>query len=134
MLRPADAVERLRPGEVPLGRFDVLPTMDGIEPGIESRASSSGGDCVVNGPATLHASHDKLTTALRLGARGLPHPRTAYVDEANVPELDYPVVVKPRLGSWGRDVVVCHSCLALRRCLREFRRRAWFAQGAVVRS
>jgi RimK family alpha-L-glutamate ligase len=133
MLRPTDAVKRLRPGDIPLGRLDVLPTMDGIEPGIESlRELERRGLRVVNGPATLHSSHDKLTTALRLGARGLPHPRTVYVDEANVPELDYPVVVKPRFGSWGRDVVVCHSCLALRRCLREFRRRAWFAQGAVV--
>ena len=50
-------------------------------------------------------SHDKLLTARSLLRAGLPHPRTRLVQaDSPVPELDGPVVVKPRFGSWGRDV------------------------------
>src|SRR5262245_55091858 len=31
---PAQAATRLRPGDVALGRLDVLPSVDGIEPGL----------------------------------------------------------------------------------------------------
>ena len=34
LLSPAQAVARLRPGDVALGRLDVLPSLDGIEPGL----------------------------------------------------------------------------------------------------
>src|SRR5439155_877994 len=41
---------------------------------------------------------------------GLPHPQTWLIAEglpAPVPEL--PVVLKPRFGSWGRDVTLCRT-------------------------
>lgn len=45
----------------------------------------------------------------------------------------FPVVVKPRFGSWGRDVVLCRSERQLRRWLKRLRKRAWFRhQGALV--
>jgi glutathione synthase/RimK-type ligase-like ATP-grasp enzyme len=43
------------------------------------------------------------------------------------------VVVKPRFGSWGKDVVRCDDADGLRRRLRELEQRRWFrAQGALV--
>jgi RimK family alpha-L-glutamate ligase len=72
-------------------------------------------------------------TALKLSARGLPHPRTAYVDAAAEPPFGFPLVVKPRFGSWGRDVTLCRSRFELERCLRDFSRKTWFrCQGALV--
>jgi glutathione synthase/RimK-type ligase-like ATP-grasp enzyme len=42
-------------------------------------------------------------------------------------------VVKPRFGSWGRDVTLCKSRPALDRCLRRLGRKHWFRrQGALV--
>ena len=34
LLSPAQAIARLRPGDVALGRLDVLPSLHGIEPGL----------------------------------------------------------------------------------------------------
>lgn len=133
----ADAEEastRLRAGDVAVGRLDVLPTLDGPEPGIETlRALEEQGVVVLNRAGALLGAHDKLVTALRLGANGLPHPRTAHVGESADPGFEFPVVVKPRFGSWGKDVTVCRSRFALRRCLRGLARRSWFhRQGAIV--
>jgi ribosomal protein S6--L-glutamate ligase len=88
---------------------------------------------VLNRAVALLAAHDKLMTALRLGASGLPHPRTAHVGVAAVPELEFPVVVKSRFGSLARDVTVCPDRFTLERCLRSLGRTAWFRrQGALV--
>lgn len=74
----ADAEEastRLRAGDVAVGRLDVLPTLDGPEPGIETlRALEEQGVVVLNRAGALLGAHDKLVTALRLGANGLPIP------------------------------------------------------------
>jgi RimK family alpha-L-glutamate ligase len=44
-----------------------------------------------------------------------------------------PVVVKPRFGSWGRDVVLCADPAALRRHLARIAHRRWFkSHGALV--
>jgi hypothetical protein len=32
VVSPAQAVARLRPGDIALGRLDVLPSLDGVEP------------------------------------------------------------------------------------------------------
>jgi RimK family alpha-L-glutamate ligase len=134
VLSPEQTAGRLRTGDVALGRLDVLPTLDGTERGLETlRTLEEQGVLVLNRAAALLAAHDKLTTALRLAARGLPHPPTAHADAATDLPFDFPVVVKPRFGSWGRDVTVCRSRLELERHLRSLGRKAWFRrQGALV--
>jgi RimK family alpha-L-glutamate ligase len=61
---------------------------------------------------------------------------TAHVDwNSPPPRIDFPVVVKPRFGSWGRDVFLCESHVELRRCLRRLRKRTWFRrQGVLVQA
>jgi [lysine-biosynthesis-protein LysW]--L-2-aminoadipate ligase len=134
LVDPADATNRIGPGDIALGRLDVRQSLDGVEPGLGAlRELERAGTRVLNGPGALLAAHDKLTTALRLGLAALPHPRTVHLDGRGRPDLPLPVVVKPRFGSWGRDVVVCRSRLALRRTLRMLRNRPWFQrQGALV--
>jgi [lysine-biosynthesis-protein LysW]--L-2-aminoadipate ligase len=88
----------------------------------------------VNSPGAILAAHDKLATALKLGAAGIPHPRTAHVgDDGLHADLSYPVVVKPRFGSWGRDVVRCADELELAETIARLSSRPWFrSQGALV--
>ena len=133
-LRPEDALVRVRAGDTVLARLDVRPTLDGPERGLPelARLVRRGVD-VLNPPAALLAAHDKLETALRLARFGVPHPRTAHVGDGRIPAVELPVVVKPRFGSWGRDVELCESADELARCLGRLRRRAWFRnQGALV--
>jgi [lysine-biosynthesis-protein LysW]--L-2-aminoadipate ligase len=129
----ADAVAR--PGDCVLGRLDVERTLDGAEDGLRYLRWLEGrGIRVLNPTDALLASHDKLQTALRLGRLGLPQPATAHLDHgAPTPRLTFPVVVKPRFGSWGADVFLCETPAALGRCLRGLRERTWFRrQGALV--
>jgi RimK family alpha-L-glutamate ligase len=133
VLSPGEAARRLRPGDAALGRLDVLPTLTGPEPGLETlRKLERRGVRVLNRAGSLLATHDKLATALRLAAYSLPHPRTAYVAAAADPPFQLPVVVKPRFGSWGRNVTVCRSRFAFERCLRDLRREAWFRRQGVL--
>jgi RimK family alpha-L-glutamate ligase len=134
-LTPAQALVRLGPGDVALGRLDVLTSLDGIEPGFWALDQiERNGVRLLNPPRTVVAAHDKLRTAEVLAAAGLPHPRTAAVVDGSVPDgLDLPVVVKPPFGSWGHDVALCLHRDDLERHLGELRDRAWFrATGAVV--
>jgi RimK family alpha-L-glutamate ligase len=82
----------------------------------------------------LIAAHDKLGTARALRAAGIPHPRTAHVESRRASlELDPPLVLKPRFGSWGRDVFLCEDEADVRRRLREVRQRTWFRRhGALI--
>jgi RimK family alpha-L-glutamate ligase len=134
ILAPSEAPDILEHGDTAVGRLDVLRSLDGVEPGLcVLDQLDRSGIAVLNRPGALLAAHDKLATALRLGGAGLAHPRTAHVDEYCDAGLELPVVVKPRFGSWGRDVVVCRSRLGLRRCLRALRSKPWFSrQGALV--
>lgn len=135
LVPPQLLAEHARAGDVVLARLDVLPTLDGVEPGLwQLRALEHRGIRVLNPAAALLASHDKLTTSLRLARAGVPHPRTANVDaNHSAIRLEPPVVVKPRFGSWGRDVFLCKSADALERRLRELRDRRWFVRhGAIV--
>jgi RimK family alpha-L-glutamate ligase len=131
---PEQAAARLRTGDVALGRLDVLPTLDGPELGLETlRRLEKKGVLVLNRADALLRAHDKLMTALTLAAHGLPHPRTAHVGAATDLPFGFPVVVKPRFGSWGRDVAICRSRFALERRLRYLEGRGWFRrQGALV--
>lgn len=130
---PAD-LGAAHPGDVVLGRLDVMPTLEGVEPGMSHlRRAKERGVHVLNEPGTLLASHDKLMTAIRLAAAGVPHPRTAHVDGTSVlPSLKPPYVVKPRFGSWGRDVYRCEDSLELAACLASLAGRQWFERQGVL--
>jgi hypothetical protein len=134
VVSPAQAIARLRPGDIAVGRLDVLPTLDGVEPGLwalERLAAS--GVTVLNGRRTLVAAHDKLMTAAALFEARVPHPRTVHVASWKpLPELEPPIVFKPRFGSWGEDVIRCDDDESIERALRELDERPWFH--ATVRS
>ncbi len=122
-------------GDVALGRLDVRPTLDGVEDGLWSlkRVEGAGGR-LLNRPAALLTAHDKLATAVVLGRAAVPQPRTAHVRDARA-ELPFgpPYVVKPRFGSWGRDVFLCEDRRGLQACLGGVAGRRWFRrQGALV--
>ena len=134
LLSAAEALLVLTPGQIAIGRLDVLPGLDGIEPGLlpllwlERR-----GVDVRNRASALIAVHDKLRTAHCLAAAGLPHPRTALVRAGqSPPELSPPLVLKPRFGSWGRDVVLCRDRAELDRCLDAVAERRWFRRHGGV--
>jgi RimK family alpha-L-glutamate ligase len=133
-LAPADAVALLQPGDVALGRLDVCATVDGVEDGLaELAALDERGVLVLNGPSALMTSHDKLLTARALRRAGLPHPATGLIFPDSAAPLEPPVVVKPRFGSWGRDVLRCDDAASLRRALKHLESRPWFrTQGALV--
>jgi [lysine-biosynthesis-protein LysW]---L-2-aminoadipate ligase len=132
---PALALRTLREGDVAVGRLDVAKRLDGIELGLWELARLEGeGVRVLNRPGALVAAHDKLVTARALAAAGVRHPATAHVTTPSLGlPIHPPVVVKPRFGSWGRDVMLCEDVSDLRRCLTALARRPWFsAQGALV--
>lgn len=134
IITPDEAVRRLRPGQIALGRLDVLHTLAGPELGLNELGVLDEREVVVlNRAGALLAAHDKLMTALKLSVRAVPHPRTAHLDTAADPAFGFPVVVKPRFGSWGHDVTVCGSRFELEQCLRALSHRTWFRrQGALV--
>ena len=129
------ARDLLRPGDVTLGRLDVLPTLDGVEPGLlELLVLESSGFTVLNGARTLVRCHDKWRTAQVLRAAGLPHPATGVVAGTRRPiSLEPPVVVKPRFGSWGAAVERCDTRDEVEDCLARASATSWFRRhGALV--
>jgi [lysine-biosynthesis-protein LysW]---L-2-aminoadipate ligase len=133
-LAPRD-IRRLTSDATVLSRLDVRPTLDGVEDGIwELCRAERQGVTVLNSGSSLLRSHDKLATALAFGAAAVPHPRTAQVSEqGNELPLPLPVVLKPRFGSWGRDVVLCRTREEYDRYLADVANRPWFrTQGVLV--
>lgn len=122
------------PGDVVLARLDVLPTLDGVQPGVwRLEALRRAGALLLNGPFSLLNAHDKLATAVLLGRAGIPHPRTAHVPGPEVPStLRPPYVVKPRFGSWGRDVFLCETREELAACFGRLARRRWLRRQGVL--
>jgi len=132
---PVLALATLEAGDVALLRLDVLPTLDGIEPGFDVvPVLEERGIRVLNRPQALLAAHDKLLTAQVLAAAGLRQPHTAHVRTTQRrPQQALPCVVKPRFGSWGADVMLCETTDDLDRALAIASSRQWWARhGALV--
>ena len=134
LLEPHTALTSLEPGDIALARLDVRQGLDGIERGTgELERLAAGGVDVRNPPGALIVAHDKLLTARTLRLAGLPHPHTTLLDPAlptAVPEL--PVVLKPRFGSWGRDVERCTTAEELDAALVRLQRRPWFLEHGAL--
>jgi RimK family alpha-L-glutamate ligase len=134
LLSPADAVQELTEGDVAVGRLDVRRSLDGVEPGLDALdALAAAGVRVLNGAAALLAAHDKLLTDERLAEAGIPKPASLRVATASeLRRLPLPVVLKPRFGSWGRDVFRCRTAAELEECARAIVSRGWFRSGGVL--
>ena len=134
VVSPRDALRTLEPGDLALGRLDVRQDLDGIERGAEELEQlRATGAVLLNPPSALIAAHDKLLTARILRRAGVPHPRTWLLAEgAPSPAPELPVVLKPRFGSWGRDVALCPTAEELDRELARFAQRPWFAEQGVL--
>jgi RimK family alpha-L-glutamate ligase len=131
---PRRALTLLEPGDVALARLDVREELDGIERGTgELERLAAGGVDVRNPPAALVVAHDKLLTARTLRHAGLPHPHTTLLSPAlpaAVPEL--PLVLKPRFGSWGRDVELCSTSDELDAALVRLQGKPWFREHGAL--
>lgn len=135
ILAPEQAVALLGDRDVAVGRLDVNEDLDGVEDGLWALGTlAARGVCVLNRAGALLAAHDKLLTARVLEREGLPHPRARMLHaDGPAPPWSGPVVVKPRFGSWGRDVVMCDNEVSFRRHLRALERVPWFQRhGALV--
>jgi RimK family alpha-L-glutamate ligase len=134
LLSPGDALASLRPPDLAIGRLDVRPTFDGVEDGLwQLRRLERAGIRLFNRAGPLLAAHDKLATTEALGGAGLPHPPTRHLDPGQYPtEVEFPVVLKPRFGSWGGDVVLCEDDASLRRSLAELGQRGWYQRHGVL--
>jgi RimK family alpha-L-glutamate ligase len=134
LLAPRRALLRLTRGDVALNRLDVSQNLDSVEEGIWSVTQlEAQGVRVLNRPPGLLACHDKLLTARLLRAAGVPHPRTRRLQSVSSAELlRYPVVAKPRFGSWGRDVELCRDPVELARYIATMNSRAWWSIGGIV--
>ncbi len=134
LLDPHTALTSLEPGDVALARLDVRKGLDGIERGTgELERLAAGGVDVRNPPGSLVVAHDKLLTARALRLAGLPHPHTTLLSPTLptlVPEL--PVVLKPRFGSWGRDVERCTTPDELDAALVRLQRKSWFREHGAL--
>ena len=134
LLDPRQALALLGPGDVALARLDVREELDGIERGTgELERLAAGGVDVRNPPGSLVVAHDKLLTARTLRLAGLPHPHTTLLSPdlpAAVPEL--PLVLKPRFGSWGRDVEQCSTAEELDEALLRLQRKEWFREHGAL--
>jgi RimK family alpha-L-glutamate ligase len=134
-MTPQRALEVLRPGDVALGRLDVLPTLDGIDDGLWALgALAARGVTVLNDAAALLAAHDKLLTARILRRHDVPHPQTWHVRGGRAARRSQrSLVLKPRFGSWGQEVHRCDDSAALEEALARVSGTDWYRRhGAVV--
>jgi len=135
VLSPRDALLRLERSDVALVRLDVREDLGGVEDGLSAvERLALAGVTVLNPPSALLRAHDKVLTARTLCRAGLPHPQTRLIEQhREPPDLDFPVVVKPRFGSWGREVTLCRDRAELEQTLERLACRSWFrATGAIA--
>jgi [lysine-biosynthesis-protein LysW]--L-2-aminoadipate ligase len=133
LVEPHDARELVGRDDAVLARLDVAPTLDGVEPGLLHLLwFERAGVRVLNRARSLLTAHDKLRSARRLQAARIPHPRTIHLSAGGSLPLRAPVVLKPRFGSWGRDVRLCENALDVSRCMEEFAGRPWFRRHGVL--
>jgi len=134
VVEPRRALAVLESGDIALARLDVREELDGIERGIgELERLAAGGVDVRNPPGALIVAHDKLLTARTLRLAGLPHPHTTHISQAlpaAVPDL--PLVLKPRFGSWGRDVELCSTADELDSALARLQGKRWFREHGAL--
>jgi RimK family alpha-L-glutamate ligase len=134
-MTPHRALEILRPGDAALGRLDVLPTLDGMDDGLWALgALAARGVHVLNDPAALLAAHDKLLTVQLFRRRNIVHPTTRHArDGRPAPQPMRPVVIKPRFGSWGREVHRCGDPSSFAEALARVQGTDWYRRhGALV--
>jgi RimK family alpha-L-glutamate ligase len=134
-LMPAvDALGLMHPGELALGRLDVLPTLAGVEEGLLALLFlERRGVPVLNTAFALMAAHDKRLTARLLAGAGVRHPRTINVPpNGDRTGLEIPLVLKPRFGSWGRDVLRCRDEGELADAFEAIADRPWFRRHGVL--
>ena len=134
LVSPPEAVRELREGDVALVRLDVLPTLDACEAGLEACEALAGrGVRVLNSRAGLLAAHDKLATARAFARAGIPQPATRHLTRADaVRGLEPPLVLKPRFGSWGRDIRLCRTASELSAAAEWLPGREWFGSTGVL--
>jgi len=132
---PYEAGLLLHAGDVAVVRLDVLPTLDGVEDGLDDVVQLGRRRIrVLNAPSALMAAHDKLETARRLERAGLPHPRTLHVETLAELAALAPSWRHPSSHSWpsraseagGRDVMRCETAVERERCLALVQTRSWF--------
>jgi ribosomal protein S6--L-glutamate ligase len=134
VIAPSDAERVLRASDAALFRLDVLPGLDGVEPGLGvATALEASGVRILNHPESLLATHDKLETAHVLEEAEIPHPRTWHLTGASAPpDLTFPCVLKPRFGSWGQDVHLCPTSDDLVPALRAISERSWWIRHGAL--
>jgi len=135
VLWPSEAEIVLTEDDVALLRLDVLPTLDGVEPGLEiAQVLERRGVRMLNPPGALLAAHDKLLTAELLSRADVPHPWTIHLEPGGpMPPIVFPCVLKPRFGSWGQDVFLCRNEADLTSVLAAASRRPWWSRhGAIM--
>lgn len=134
LIQPGKALGTLGPEDIVVSRLDILPGLDGVEPGLlELLLLERRGVPVINSSAALLGVHDKLRTARLLSSARVPHPRTELVTGTSLrPSIEPPLVIKPRFGSWGRHVYCCRSDAAVTECLDAIARTRWFARHGAI--
>jgi RimK family alpha-L-glutamate ligase len=132
-IAPDAAPGRVGPNDIAIGRIDVRPSLDGVEPGLLGlHELVRRGVHVLNRPSAILAAHDKLRTARALAAKALPHPRTTHLVPGGQITLEPPFVVKPRFGSWGIDVYRCLTDEDVADVLDVLSSRDWFRRGGAI--
>ena len=135
LVSPARVRSIAGPGDVALNRLDVSARMDGVEPGLGVVAAlERAGVRVLNRPAAMLIAHDKLAAARRMESARVAQPQCVDVPYGarTIDRLDPPLVLKPRFGSWGRDVLLCRTRDDVARALAHSARLPWFARGGAV--